>query len=66
MLVDLGDSLQHTNALQILSKSKDLREACGLRVRNLVVDHSVELVMEEIKGVTLLQGADIRGYADIC
>ncbi len=51
MLVDLGDSLQLTNALQILSKSKDLREACGLRTRNLVVDHSVERVMEEIKEV---------------
>lgn len=51
ILVDLGDSLQLTNALQILSKSKDLREACGLRARSLVVDYSVERVMEEIKGV---------------
>ncbi|PNE20247.1 hypothetical protein V511_09490 [Mesotoga sp. Brook.08.YT.4.2.5.1] len=51
LLVDLGNCEQLANALQMLSKSKDLREAYGLRARNLVEAYSVERAMEEIRGV---------------
>lgn len=51
LLVDLGNCEQLANAFQMLSKSKDLREACGLRARTLVEAYSVERVMEEIRGV---------------
>jgi len=51
LLVDLGNSLQLANVLRMLSKSKDLREAFGLRARTLVEAYSVERVMEEIRGV---------------
>lgn len=51
LLVDLGNCEQLANVLQILSKSKDLREAYGNRGKQMIEKYSTEKVIEEMRNI---------------